>query len=91
MDYRKMAQETEQEIDKMSRGYYKWLELWAQEKGPYKIGETFHHGMKRITVKSITAGKIYGDIYEWIIVSEHNTRVTIPMKEIANEDDNSRK
>ncbi len=82
MDYKKQAQEIEQEIDRLLRGYYKWLKVWAQEEGPYKIGETFHHGTKRITVKSITAGKIYGDLYEWVVISEHGTRVVIPMKEV---------
>ena len=81
MDYKKQAQKTEREIDRLSRGYYKWLELWAQEEGPYKKGETFHHGTKRITVKTITAGKIYGDLYEWVITSEHGTRVILSMEE----------
>ncbi len=81
MDYKKQAQEIQLEIDKLERGYDRWLQLWAKEEAPYKVGETFHHGTKRIKVKFISAGKVYSDLYEWVIVSDHGTRVTIPMKE----------
>ena len=81
MDYKKMAEETLKEIRTLEKGYQRWLQVWAQAEAPYKVGEIFHHGTKRIKVKSITAGKVYGDLYEWVIVSEFGTRVVLSMKE----------